>query len=63
VCVFLHCACSLIAGLGLMKIWSTTMSRRERPDLDAGYPYLVTAIIVHGCYNALAVFLAWTGRL
>lgn len=61
VCVMLHCGCSLIAGLGLMRVWRTTMATRLRPDLNLGTRYLVTAIVVHGMYNALAMGLEWVG--
>lgn len=61
VCVFLHCGCSLIAGLGLMRIWCTTVTTGKRPDLSRGTAFLVTAIITHGMYNALAIALDLVG--
>lgn len=58
VCVALHTGCSLIAGLGLARIWRRTMSARTRPDLGTGYRYLLTAIVIHATYNALAVLFS-----
>ncbi len=55
VCVALHMGCSLVAGLGLMRIWSRSMSRRERPQLAHGAPMLMAAAVIHGGYNAFAV--------
>jgi len=59
VCVALHVGCTLVAGLGLMRIWRDTWERRARPRLVLGFPYLVTAIVIHGTYNALAVVLTF----
>lgn len=58
ICTGLHTACSFIAGMGLMRIWQDAWKRRARPDLTVGYPYLVTAILIHGSYNAFAVYLS-----
>jgi hypothetical protein len=60
VCTFLHMGCTLIASLGLARIWSATDRSATRPDLALGYPYLVTAIVVHGSYNTLALLLSLT---
>ena len=61
VCVVLHCGCSLIAGLGLMRVWRMTMATRNRPDLNLGTAYLIVAIVAHRTYNALAMGLEWAG--
>ena len=57
VCVAMHMGCSLVAGLGLMRIWRRAMTTRSRPQLSSGAPYLMTAAIIHGTYNAFAVLL------
>lgn len=60
VCVALHMGCALVAGLGVMRAWS----RAEHPDprrrLAAATPLLITAMIIHGAYNGLAVLLEHT---
>ena len=61
VCVALHMGCSLIAGMGLMAIWSKTTRTRTKPDLGVGSAYFVTAIVLHGSYNAFATFLELSG--
>ena len=58
ICVAMHMGCSLIAGLGLMRIWKNARARCARPRLSLGYPYLLTAIVIHGAYNGLAVLLS-----
>jgi hypothetical protein len=58
VCVALHTGCSLIAGMGLIRVWSHTMKLRVRPQLALGVPHLVTAMVIHGVYNSLALLLA-----
>ena len=57
VCVAMHAGCSLIAGLGLMRIWSRSMADRTPPRTALGAPYMLTAVIIHGTYNAMAVLL------
>ncbi len=57
VCVGLHVGCSSIAGFGLMRIWRDIWNRRARPRLQLGFPYVVTAVVIHGVYNAFAVAL------
>ncbi len=56
-CVALHMGCSLIAGMGLMRIWAQVMARRTPPRLAAGSVYLIAAMGLHAAYNAFAVFL------
>ena len=58
VCVALHMGCSFVAGLGLMRIWRSTIENRTRPQLTSGAAYMVTAIIIHGVYNSFAVLLS-----
>lgn len=61
VCVALHTGCSFIAGLGLIRVWQSTMQTFARPNLQLGYPFITAAIICHGCYNAFAVALSLSG--
>jgi RsiW-degrading membrane proteinase PrsW (M82 family) len=58
VCTGMHTACSFIAGLGLVRIWRDVWKRRARPNLTLGFPYLAAAILIHGSYNAFAMYLA-----
>ncbi len=58
VCVAMHMGCSLIAGLGLMRIWKDAWARRARANLSLGYPYLLAAAVIHGVYNGLAVLFS-----
>ena len=63
VCVAIHTFCSTLAGIGLVRIWSRTMSSREKPQISYGVPWGVAAIVVHGLYNgcaSLAEMIGWT---
>ena len=51
----LHMGCSLVAGLGLMRIWSQTIRDRTMPALTLGASYMVVAMVIHGTYNAFAL--------
>ncbi|MCC5849835.1 MAG: PrsW family intramembrane metalloprotease [Verrucomicrobia bacterium] len=57
VCVGLHVGCSLIAGLGVAKIWQEADQNRKPPKLETGLPLLITAVVLHGVYNLLAILL------
>ncbi len=61
VCTALHVACSLIAGLGLTKIWSHTMVTQSRPEVSRATPYFLMAMTVHGIYNFGAMTYALAG--
>ncbi len=61
VCVGLHTGCSLVAGLGLMRIWKLTTERFQRPHLADAMPYLIAATVIHAAYNGFAVVLDSTG--
>jgi hypothetical protein len=63
VCVALHAGCSLIAGLGVLRVWRDVWARQGAPQLSLAYSYLVTAAVVHGVYNALALIGEKTGLL
>lgn len=62
-CTALHVGCSLIAGLGLRRIWLAARASLSRPDVSLAAPYFIAAMIIHGTYNALAVFLQATHLL
>ena len=53
--------CSFVAGLGLMRIWSQPIEQHTRPQLSAGAPLMVAAIVIHGAYNAFALLLEILG--
>lgn len=59
VCVALHVGCSVIASLGLAKVWHESVTTSTRPDLARGYPFMVAAVVVHGAYNAFALAMSF----
>ena len=61
VCVAMHTGCSLIAGMGLGRIWSHTMETRSRPRLSLGSAPMILAVVIHGSYNGLAVLMQLSG--
>ena len=60
VCVALHVGCSIIAGMGLVRMWRKIRTDFSRAQLSLAFPYLVTAVCTHGAYNACAVVLSLT---
>ncbi|MHC4445261.1 MAG: PrsW family glutamic-type intramembrane protease [Planctomycetota bacterium] len=54
VCVILHVGCTMVASRGLIEVWKQTVTEYRRPKISRGLPMLITAIIIHGSYNACA---------
>ena len=61
VCVALHVGCSLVAGMGVVRIWGESVRKGRPPRLEKGIPFFVLAIVLHGGYNAFAI--AYEGLL
>ncbi len=57
VCVGLHSGCSTIAGIGMARMWLRTRNTLTKPSLPLAAPWLTTAVVVHGLYNAFAIAL------
>lgn len=57
VCIALHTGCSIIAGMGVLRIWRNTMQHLRRPGTELGVPLFITAMIIHGSYNLAAVLI------
>lgn len=58
VCVALHTVCSMIAGFGLARVWQRSRRDGVAPEVARAFPFLVTAMVVHGLYNAAVT--AWS---
>lgn len=55
VCTALHIGTTTVAGLGIVQMWRVSRHRMARPQMHDAFPYVVTAIVIHCAYNALAV--------
>lgn len=55
VSVVIHGLCSLIAGLGLARIWSRAVLDRRRPDLTDGGFFGAVAVAIHVIWAAASV--------
>lgn len=58
VCVAVHVVCSLVAGVGVAKVWRGVWARLSRPRLESAFAYIAAAAIAHGAYNAFATVRA-----
>jgi|GEM_PF-480172 len=63
VCVFLHVSCSLVAGVGLARIWDNAMRNLHPPRLALGVPWFVIAMTGHGLYNLTVIIASAAGWL
>lgn len=61
VCVLLHTGCSVIASLGVIRVWDKFQERKQLPQLADGARWIVTAMIVHGLYNFGATMSEFVG--
>lgn len=57
----MHVVCSIIAAIGIARMWQHVMRTRATADLAIAFPWLVAAMLLHGGYNALAVAMAMVG--
>lgn len=55
VCVALHTGCSLIAGIGIARVWSACWLTHQYPNGNLAIPFIVVAAVIHGTYNFLAL--------
>lgn len=54
VCTVLHVGATLIAGLGIRRMWYLSRSTFTKPEYKNVMPYLIAAVVVHGAYNLFA---------
>ena len=52
----LHGICTLVATQGLVLAWRQAQTEQRKISLTTAYPYVLTAIVMHGVFNA-CVFL------
>ena len=53
----LHGGASLIAGLGVRRMWTVTDRSGIVPRFRDAAPYLIAAVVVHGLYNLTVTLL------
>jgi RsiW-degrading membrane proteinase PrsW (M82 family) len=61
ICVLLHSSCSLLAGFGVMRMWQSFQAEKTAPQVSHAGTALLSAIILHGSYNAFATLLETIG--
>lgn len=57
VCTVLHVGCSMIASIGLIRVWKRQLADGKNADLSVAYPYFLAAMIIHGAYNLWAMLI------
>ena len=50
-CTLLHVGCSVIASLGLMRVWKKQLADGRAADLGHAFPAFAVAMATHGIYN------------
>lgn len=53
----IHGSASLLAGIGVRKVWQTAHDSGTRPNAHLAFWWFVAAVALHGTYNAGAVIL------
>ena len=59
----LHGGASLVAGLGIRRMWKITHTNLTPPRLRHAAPYLIAAVVVHGLYNLTVTLAELTGGI
>ncbi len=60
-CLPAHTIWSLIAGIGVARMWQRTHDDLRRPDMTMAATWLIAAMILHGTFNAIAVIASLAG--
>lgn len=58
VCTGLHLCCATVAALGVQRVWKKQLESGRPADLSHGFPLIVTAIVLHGIYNSIALLFS-----
>ena len=56
-CLGGHTLWSGIAGIGIWRMWRKTIVAGSHPDMTVAAPWLITAMVLHGIYNTVALVL------
>ena len=59
-CVVLHVGCSLLAAIGVTRMWRRIWRQYRRPQIGIAAPWFVAAVLIHGAYNLGALLLSYT---
>lgn len=57
----MHVICSTIAAGGVVRMWRFVRREHRPAPTSLAFPWLVTAMVIHGGYNAVALILSMTG--
>lgn len=55
VCTGLHVGCSMIASIGMVRVWKRTILQGKPANMSHAANFILIAAIIHGLYNAVAV--------
>lgn len=57
ICTAVHLGCSLIASLGMIRVWKKQLVDGKTVDLSTARHFFIIAIFIHGAYNLMVIFL------
>jgi len=58
ICSALHIGCTMVASLGVVRIWRAAMAEGRPPRVGDGMRYWVVAAVIHGLYNFAAIMIS-----
>jgi RsiW-degrading membrane proteinase PrsW (M82 family) len=56
-----HGSGSLLAGIGVARMWHNLETHNRRPDFKMAAPWIIAATVLHGGYNLFATWLELFG--
>lgn len=57
VCTALHVICSVVASIGLIRVWKKQLADGRAANLAFGFNWFVTAMGLHGLYNLIVTII------
>ena len=57
VCTGVHMLCSVIASLGMIRVWKKQLRDGKAADLNVAFAYFAVAMAIHGAYTLASLFL------
>ena len=60
VCVALHMGCSVIAGLGIVRMWRFTSTNQAKAPVSLAASWGIVAVVMHASYNVFATVFELT---
>jgi len=63
ICTAMHVGATTVASFGLVRVWRDGDIKLQKPQISKGFPLFISAMVIHGGYNTIALIMEYTGML